>query len=165
MQSFAQVFKGNSSEYMIDYRSTEEVIVYRAIGSIDSMDKLNLNANYSENLNMYGEDFVTHELSWASHYGTYGQHPNQGVLIKYKLRANLLDRDLSMKKQEPYYVISRLNIFAAGKKNVSTFVQAVARINSDQDDNIQNRISEENDPRLKWLSSPALQKLKKQSGI
>lgn len=159
--SFARSFVGNGSSKMIDYRSSKKVIVYRAIGGIRDLKELNLNANYSDRLNYYGEDFVTHDLGWATHYGTYRRPANQGVLIKYELPANILAPDMSMRKQEPYYVISRKKLAAASISDVAEFVIAVARINSNQDDNQTHSISDEKDRRLEWVNAKTLAAMKK----
>lgn len=159
MRRFAAAFEKSGEGMMIDYRRESKVIVYRAIGNIASLAKLNLNANYSKKLNAYGEDFVTHSVGWATHYGTYSMQPDQGVLIKYEIPANLLEPDRSTRKQEPYYVISAEKLKAAGVTNVAKYVVGLARIRSNHEDNRRNRIWEEDDARLEWISESELRKI------
>lgn len=103
------------------------VRVYRVVVFKQPLQEFDLSYNYKHGNASYAweGDFVTPNLSWTWVYaGGFGKD----ILAEYLVPAGLLEIDTSMRRQEPYYTISKKKMNDAGIENVGVFLNRLAQV-------------------------------------
>ncbi len=143
------------------------VYVYRVISLKIPLSAFDINHNYNHGNVLFDwkGDFVTHNPNWT---WFYGGGMGKDLIAEYLIPASLLEMDMTTHKQEPYYVISKSKLEAAGIKNVGVFLNRMARVEAFKsqdrswepdyrfDDDGPAWISQPpknlHDPKIKWMS-------------
>lgn len=138
------------------------VTVYRIVNYEGDLSDFDPGLHYRRRTLLYGNkwtgDFVTDKLPWV---WVYGGGRGQDLLIKYKVPAMLLDIDMTTHRQEPYYVISKQKMKAAGFSHVALFIENIARVEPyrfteyDPDFDLETTHEIQN-PKFKWLTAKEL---------
>jgi hypothetical protein len=108
-------------------QSSKFVRLFRVVTFKQPIQDFDINHNYKYGNALYAwrGDFVTHNLAWN---WVYAGGLGKDILAEYLVPARLLEIDLTTRKQEPYYVISKSKLMRAGITNVGNFLNRLGQV-------------------------------------